>query len=76
MIKKLLLCGVLGAATLFSTTAFAYYHSHDDYPRFKFYRHHHHNHYSRWKNAHRWTPPRDYIVVENGGPNPRYHQHY
>ncbi|WP_233593685.1 hypothetical protein [Legionella qingyii] len=74
MIKKLLLCGMLGTATLFSTTSFAFYHTHDYYPRFKNFRHHHHH--SRWRNTHRWTPPRDYIVVENGAPNPRYHQHY
>ncbi|AWN73652.1 hypothetical protein LEAN103870_10265 [Legionella anisa] len=73
MIKKLLLCGVLSTVTLFSTTtAFAFYHSHHDYPRFKFHRHHHH---SRWKNVYRWTPPPS-VVVENHSPYPRYHQHY
>ncbi|WP_083498029.1 hypothetical protein [Legionella tucsonensis] len=75
MIKKLLLCGILSAATLFSTTtAFAYHHSHHhDYPRFKFF--HRHHHHSRWKNAYRWSPPPS-VIVENNAPYPRYHQHY
>ncbi|STY28644.1 Uncharacterised protein [Legionella wadsworthii] len=75
MLKKLLLCGVMGAATLFSTaTAFAYYYDHD-YPRYKFYHHRHHQ--PRWKNFYRWTPPPgDQIIVENGPAYPRYHQHY
>lgn len=54
MFKKILVSTILGAAALFSNAGFAYYHTHDDYPRFKYFRHHHH---SRWKNIHRWIPP-------------------
>ncbi|QEY53185.1 hypothetical protein FQU71_05500 [Legionella longbeachae] len=74
MIKRILLLGIISAAA-FSTSAFANHHSHRHHPRFKFFPHHHHHHSNSWRNAHRWSPPGNYIVVPNRTPYSQYHHH-
>ena len=69
--KKLVLCGILGIASLCFTSAFAHSHHHYHHPRIK-YSHHHPR---MWGNMHRWPTPRSYVEVRNWAPDSRYHHH-
>jgi len=63
--KKLLLNAVLGAATLFSASSFAHYHSPHIQPQIRVI--HHPGH---WRHVaiHRWAPHRGHVVVRTRHP--------
>jgi hypothetical protein len=75
MTKKLFLWGVLGVATLFSTTSFAFHHSHHYRPRIQ---HNHHHHHNPWRSFrfHHWEPHRNQVIVRSGPSYGHVHRHY